>query len=150
MPVASASTALAAQTLELSHLLERKPRQLSGGQRQRVAIARSMVLEPTLLLLDEPLGALDARLRLELRGQLRELAKGLGLTVVHVTHDQAEAMTIADMVVVLRDGRVEQTGTPFHIYHRPGNIFVANFIGDTNFIEGIVAAGRPGRATIAR
>jgi len=141
----------ARKILELVRLEKRAgamPQELSGGMQQRVALARGLASGARLLLLDEPLGALDARLRLELRGQLREFAKGLGLTVVHVTHDQAEAMTIADMVIVLREGSVEQIGTPFHIYHRPGNIFVANFIGDTNFIEGIVSERRTGGSTL--
>jgi ABC-type Fe3+/spermidine/putrescine transport system ATPase subunit len=128
--------------LELVRLARRAgslPGELSGGMQQRVALARGLASGARLLLLDEPLGALDARLRIELRYQLKGLAKDLGLTVIHVTHDQAEAMAIADAVVVLRDGRVEQMGTPFHIYLRPANLFVANFIGDTNFIEGIVA-----------
>lgn len=128
--------------LELVRLDKRAdslPQELSGGMQQRVALARGLASGAKLLLLDEPLGALDARLRIELRYQLRRLAKGLGLTVVHVTHDQAEAMTIADTIIVLRDGRVEQTGSPFHIYQRPENLFVANFIGDTNFVEGIVS-----------
>jgi len=145
------AAARAREMLGLVRLVKRAssmPQELSGGMQQRVALARGLASGAKLLLLDEPLGALDARLRLELRGQLREFAKRLGLTVVHVTHDQAEAMTIADTVIVLREGRVEQTGTPFHIYHRPQNIFVANFIGDTNFIEGIVSERRPGGSTL--
>ena len=114
------------------------PHELSGGMQQRVALARALASGARLLLLDEPLGALDARLRIELRKGLRNLAKASGSTVVHVTHDQEEAMTIADRILVLRNGRVQQHGTPFHIYRRPENIFVANFLGSSNFFEGIV------------
>ncbi len=114
------------------------PRELSGGMQQRVALARGLASGAKLLLLDEPLGALDIRLRLELRMELRRLAKESGLTVIHVTHDQEEAMTIGDRILVLRRGRVQQHGTPYHVYSRPERIFVANFVGNTNFLEAIV------------
>jgi ABC-type Fe3+/spermidine/putrescine transport system ATPase subunit len=114
------------------------PGELSGGMQQRVALARGLASGAQLLLLDEPLGALDARLRLELRIELRKLAKDSGLTVIHVTHDQDEAMSIGDRIMILRRGRVQQIGTPFHVYLRPQNIFVSNFIGHTNFLEGTV------------
>jgi len=127
------------ELVRLDKRVDSLPQELSGGMQQRVALARGLASGARLLLLDEPLGALDARLRIELRYQLRRLAKDLGLTVVHVTHDQAEAMTIADTIIVLREGMVEQMGSPFHIYQRPVNLFVANFIGDTNFLEGIVS-----------
>jgi ABC-type Fe3+/spermidine/putrescine transport system ATPase subunit len=114
------------------------PSELSGGMQQRVALARSLASGSKLLLLDEPLSALDARLRVELRYRLKSMAKSLGLTVVHVTHDQREAMVVADRIVVLRTGRCQQVGTPFHVYQRPDNLFVANFVGESNFLEGTV------------
>ncbi|MBO3803613.1 MAG: ABC transporter ATP-binding protein [Candidatus Brockarchaeota archaeon] len=134
--------AVASRMLELVRLGKRGdalPHELSGGMQQRVALARGLASGAKLLLLDEPLGALDARLRIELRQQLRKLVKELNLTAIHVTHDQEEAMTIGDAIVVLREGRVEQAGTPFHVYQRPESIFSANFVGDTNFLEGVVA-----------
>ncbi len=112
------------------------PNELSGGMQQRVALARGIASGAKLMLLDEPLGALDARLRVDLRYRLKSMVKRLGLTAVHVTHDQKEAMVVADRIVVLRAGRCEQLGTPFHVYQRPDNLFVANFVGDTNFLEG--------------
>jgi ABC-type Fe3+/spermidine/putrescine transport system ATPase subunit len=117
---------------------EAYPNELSGGMQQRVALARGLASGSSTLLLDEPLGALDVRLRLELRTELRRLAKDSGLTVIHVTHDQEEAMTIGDRILVLRHGKLQQHSTPFHIYNRPKNIFVANFVGNSNFLEGIV------------
>ncbi len=114
------------------------PRELSGGMQQRVALARALASGAKLLLLDEPLGALDARLRVALRYQLKSLVKNAGLTAIHVTHDQREAMIVADRIVILRAGHVEQVGTPYHIYLRPANLFVANFVGETNFLEGTV------------
>ncbi len=114
------------------------PKELSGGMQQRVALARGLASGADLLLLDEPLGALDARLRIELRGELRDLAKDQGATVVHVTHDQEEAMSVGDRVLVLRGGRVQQHGTPYHVYASPANLFSANFIGNSNFLEGVV------------
>jgi ABC-type Fe3+/spermidine/putrescine transport system ATPase subunit len=114
------------------------PSELSGGMQQRVALARSLASGSKLLLLDEPLSALDARLRVELRYRLKSMAKRLGLTVVHVTHDQREAMIVADRIVVLRTGRCQQVGTPFHVYQRPDNLFVANFVGESNFLEGTI------------
>ncbi len=114
------------------------PNELSGGMQQRVALARGLASGAKLLLLDEPLGALDVRLRLELRTELRKLAKEAGLTVIHVTHDQEEAMTIGDRILVLRKGQLQQHGSPYHVYNRPEKIFVANFVGNTNFLEAIV------------
>lgn len=114
------------------------PNELSGGMQQRVALARGLASGAKTLLLDEPLGALDIRLRLELRTELRRLAKESRLTVIHVTHDQEEAMTIGDRILVLRHGKLQQHSTPFHIYNRPENIFVANFVGNSNFLEGVV------------
>jgi multiple sugar transport system ATP-binding protein len=119
----------AATLLRLDELLQRKPTQLSGGQRQRVAIGRAIVREPKLFLFDEPLSNLDAELRVSMRAEIRDLHARLGATMVYVTHDQVEAMTMADKIVVLRAGRVEQTGAPLDLYNRPINTFVAGFIG---------------------
>ena len=124
--------------VRLEKRAESYPSELSGGMQQRVALARGLASGARLLLLDEPLGALDARLRLELRTQLKQLAKDNGFTVIHVTHDQEEAMSIGDRIMILRRGKLQQIGTPYHVYLRPENIFVANFIGHTNFLEGIV------------
>lgn len=126
--------------VKLGHRVDALPRELSGGMQQRVALARALASGARLLLLDEPLGALDARLRVALRYQLKSLVKSVGLTAIHVTHDQREAMIVADRVVILRAGHVEQVGTPYHIFLRPANLFVANFVGDTNFLEGTVKA----------
>ncbi len=119
----------AAKVLELESLLSRKPKELSGGQRQRVAIGRAIVREPKVFLFDEPLSNLDAGLRVQMRIELARLHERLNTTMIYVTHDQVEAMTLADKIVVLRDGRIEQTGTPLELYHRPKNMFVAGFIG---------------------
>jgi ABC-type sugar transport system ATPase subunit len=121
--------AAAAATLKLDGLLDRYPRELSGGQRQRVAIGRAIVGEPEVFLFDEPLSNLDAELRVHMRSEIAALHKRLGNTMVYVTHDQIEAMTLADRIVVLRAGLVEQVGTPRELYERPGNLFVAQFIG---------------------
>ena len=111
-----------------------KPNQLSGGQQQRVALARALVVQPRCLLLDEPLSNLDAKLRLEMRVEIRRICKDAGLTAVYVTHDQKEALSIADRLAIMRDGVIEQTGTPLDVYRRPKNAFVASFIGETNFL----------------
>ena len=126
-----------AKTLQLDQLLDRKPRQLSGGQRQRVAIGRAMVREPKIFLFDEPLSNLDAALRVQMRIELARLHDRLNATMIYVTHDQVEAMTLAHKIVVLRDGQVEQVGSPLELYHHPVNRFVAGFIGSPtmNFIE---------------
>ena len=118
-----------ADTLELGGLLERLPKQLSGGQRQRVAIGRAIVREPRVFLFDEPLSNLDAALRTQMRGEIASLHQRLGTTMIYVTHDQVEAMTLADRIVVLNGGRVEQVGAPLDLYRRPANRFVAGFIG---------------------
>jgi ABC-type Fe3+/spermidine/putrescine transport system ATPase subunit len=115
------------------------PNELSGGMQQRLALARGLASGAKILLLDEPLGALDARLRVELRYKLREIARENELTVIHVTHDQEEAMIVADKIVVLRDGEIQQEGPPLHVYNEPKSIFVANFVGGANFFEGFVA-----------
>jgi ABC-type sugar transport system ATPase subunit len=126
----------ASDILQLGPLLSRKPKELSGGQRQRVAIGRAIVRDPEVFLFDEPLSNLDAELRVEMRLQIANLHSRLGNTMVYVTHDQVEAMTLADRIVILRDGRVEQVGTPMELYYKPGNEFVAGFIGSPkmNFI----------------
>ena len=133
----------AAQMLELASLLARKPRQLSGGQRQRVAMGRALVREPAAFLFDEPLSNLDAKLRIQMRGEIKRLQRRLGTTSVYVTHDQSEAMTMADRLVVLREGRSEQIGAPLELYRRPETLFVAGFIGSPamNILPGTVEGG---------
>lgn len=118
-----------AEIVGLAHLLERKPSQLSGGQRQRVALGRAIIAEARVCLMDEPLSNLDAKLRHEMRTEIRALQQRLGMTMVYVTHDQTEAMTMADRVVLMRDGRIEQNGTPEELYNRPATAFTARFIG---------------------
>jgi sn-glycerol 3-phosphate transport system ATP-binding protein len=119
----------AARILELGALLQRKPRQLSGGQRQRVAMGRAIVRQPKVFLFDEPLSNLDAKLRIAMRVEIRKLQRRLATTAIYVTHDQLEAMTLADMLVVMNAGQVEQIGSPLDIYNRPATTFVASFIG---------------------
>lgn len=128
---------MAAKTLQIEHLLERRPRDLSGGQRQRVAIGRAIVRAPKMFLFDEPLSNLDAALRVEMRIELAKIKSELNTTVIYVTHDQIEAMTLADKIVVLREGHVEQAGRPMDLYKRPANLFVAGFIGSPkmNFLS---------------
>jgi multiple sugar transport system ATP-binding protein len=130
----------AAEILGLLQLLERYPRQLSGGQRQRVAMGRAIVRDPQVFLFDEPLSNLDAKLRVQMRTEIKELHQRLKTTTVYVTHDQIEAMTMADKIVVMHDGRVEQIGAPLELYDRPQNIFVAGFIGSPamNFLPGAI------------
>jgi ABC-type sugar transport system ATPase subunit len=129
-----------AQTLQLTPLLARRPAQLSGGQRQRVAIGRALVRRPGLFLFDEPLSNLDASLRAQMRVELARLHEQLGTTMIYVTHDQAEAMTLADRIVVFNQGRIEQLGRPLDLYHRPANRFVAEFLGSPriNLLPAIV------------
>jgi putative spermidine/putrescine transport system ATP-binding protein len=122
--------------VELSGMDDRRPAQLSGGQQQRVALARAIVIEPRVLLCDEPLGALDKKLRQQMQFELKQLQKSLGLTLVFVTHDQEEALAMSDRIAVMNAGRVEQVGTPVEIYDRPRTRFVADFIGDTNIFRG--------------
>ena len=141
----------AAAMLQLTPLLQRKPTQLSGGQRQRVAIGRSIVREPKLFLFDEPLSNLDAELRVSMRAEIRDLHTRLGATMIYVTHDQVEAMTMADKIVVLRAGRIEQVGTPLELYNHPCNQFVAGFIGSPrmNFVPAAqVPHAAPGTHTV--
>ncbi len=137
-----ASVSEAARILQIEQLLDRKPRALSGGQRQRVAIGRSIVRKPKLFLFDEPLSNLDAELRTQMRVEIAKLHRNLGATMVYVTHDQVEAMTLADRIVVLRAGLVEQIGSPTELYDRPANMFVAGFIGSPkmNFLCSTVTA----------
>ena len=123
--------------MQLDGMEKRFPNQLSGGQQQRVALARAVVIEPSVLLFDEPLSNLDAKLRETMRDELRDLQKRLGITSLYVTHDQAEAMAIADRIVIMRDGNIEQAGTPQEIYAYPVNRFVANFIGKANFLSDV-------------
>jgi multiple sugar transport system ATP-binding protein len=132
-----------ANLLEIESLLERKPRHLSGGERQRVALARAIVREPRAYLMDEPLSNLDARLRVQMRGELKHLQHQLGTTTIYVTHDQAEAMTLASRVAVMKKGRLQQLDTPLNIYNRPANRFVAEFVGSPsmNFVDGRVERG---------
>ena len=133
----------AAAMVELGDLLHRRPRELSGGQRQRVALARAIVREPAIFLMDEPLSNLDAKLRVSTRAQIKHLHHEIGVTTIYVTHDQIEAMTLADRVVVMNQGRIQQLGTPTEIYDRPANTFVAGFIGSPamNLIDGDVTDG---------
>jgi lactose/L-arabinose transport system ATP-binding protein len=133
----------AAQTLQIEELLDRKPAALSGGQRQRVAIGRAIVRDPEVFLFDEPLSNLDAELRVSMRIELARLHRKLGATMIYVTHDQTEAMTLADSIVVLRAGRIEQSGTPEALYQDPANAFVAGFIGSPrmNFLRATAGAG---------
>ena len=129
----------AAQLLQLTEYLQRRPRQLSGGQRQRVAMGRAIVRKPAVFLFDEPLSNLDAKLRVQMRLEIRKLQRELGVTAVYVTHDQVEAMTLGDRLVVLNDGYLEQYGTPIELYQRPASLFVAQFIGSPamNIFEGV-------------
>ena len=126
------------QLISLPGFGDRKPAQLSGGQQQRVALARALINEPDVLLLDEPLGALDLKIRKQLQGELRNIQRKVGITFVYVTHDQEEAMVLSDRIAVMDRGRVVQEGTPTSIYHHPANRFVANFIGESNFFDGKV------------
>jgi len=139
------------EMLEMVRLYERKdalPHELSGGMMQRVALSRALAAGAKLLLLDEPLGALDAKIRFELRYELRRLVKDLGLTAIHVTHDQGEAMAISDRIAVMKRGRILQVGTPQDLYTSPRHIFVANFIGENNFLEGHVIRTFDGKVQI--
>lgn len=131
----------AASVLDLTNYLDRYPKQLSGGQRQRVAMGRAIVRDPQVFLFDEPLSNLDAKLRVTMRLEIKELHQRLKTTIVYVTHDQIEAMTMADKIVVMRDGRIEQVGSPLDLYDNPQNVFVASFIGSPsmNFLKGKIA-----------
>jgi spermidine/putrescine ABC transporter ATP-binding subunit len=133
----------------LSDLIDRYPRELSGGQQQRIAIARSVVLEPRIILFDEPLSNLDFKLRVAMRTELRELQRRLGKTTIYVTHDQGEALALSDRIVVMSNGRIEQIGSPREIYEKPANPFVADFIGNSNLLDAVVVGADAG-ATVIR
>ena len=137
------------EVVQLPHIAERFPRQLSGGQQQRVALARVIATEPTILLLDEPFGALDKNLRLDMQIEIKRLQRQLGLTAIMVTHDQEEAMSIADRIAVMNKGHVEQFGTPTDVYDKPETPFVNSFIGSTNLLPGVVRASESGTDVIA-
>src|SRR5512136_2899176 len=132
------------EKVRLGGLGARYPGQLSGGQQQRVALARALVLNPKILLLDEPLSNLDAKIRIQVRAEIRKLQRELGITTVYVTHDQEEALTLSDRIVVFNQGKVFQIGTPKELYERPANRFVADFIGINNLLEGTVRAAEAG------
>ncbi|MGY2049736.1 ABC transporter ATP-binding protein [Methylobacterium sp. JK268] len=145
----AAKVAAALEQVHLAHLADRFPSQLSGGQRQRVALARAIVTRPSVLLLDEPLAALDRKLREQMQVEIKELQRAVGITTVFVTHDQEEALTLSDRIVVMEAGRVVQTGTPAEVYERPRSRFVSDFIGFTNAVQGRVEAVEGGTATVA-
>ena len=143
--------AQAMKTLEwvqMSGLAGRKPNQLSGGQQQRVALARAMAVDPDCLLLDEPLSNLDAKLRLEMRSEIQRIHRETSLTILYVTHDQKEALSLADRVALMRDGRIVQMGPPREIYHRPASRFAAGFLGEANFLDGLVRRISGGEAEV--
>ena len=133
----------------LSRFAQRYPRELSGGQQQRVALARGLVFDPDVLLLDEPLGALDKNLREQMQVEIKRIHREVGITMIYVTHDQTEAMTMSDRIAVFSNGRLEQIGSPLEVYNRPANRFVGEFIGDSNFFAGRIDATVPGVAELA-
>ena len=134
--------------IKLPHLAARYPYQLSGGQQQRVALARALAVKPQVLLLDEPLSALDAKIRVSLRQEIRSLQRALGITTIYVTHDQEEALSMSDRVVVMNEGRIDQVGTPFEIYNQPKTRFVASFVGTLSVLKGSVADAAAGMVAI--
>ncbi|UGY09548.1 MULTISPECIES: ABC transporter ATP-binding protein [unclassified Phyllobacterium] len=134
--------------IKLDHLAERFPYQLSGGQQQRVALARALATKPQVLLLDEPLSALDAKIRVSLREEIRAIQRKLGITTIFVTHDQEEALSISDRIVVMYEGRAEQVGAPFEIYNQPASRFVASFVGTLNTIDAVVRDAKTGIITV--
>ena len=139
----------ALELVQISHLADRKPNELSGGQQQRVALARAFVIEPSVLLMDEPLSNLDAKLRVQMRSVIKKLQRRLGITTIYVTHDQEEALAISDRIAVMKDGHIMQIGTPRDIYAKPQNPFVAGFIGVSNFLDCEVNAPAPGNAAVS-
>ena len=147
-PEISRRVAEALDSVKMGAFGARRIHQLSGGQQQRVALARALVIRPRCLLLDEPLSNLDARLRLEMRAEIRRICKDFGLTAIYVTHDQKEALSIADRMALLESGRVQQIGTPAEIYRRPVSRFVADFMGETNFLEGRARSAEGGLTTV--
>ncbi len=132
------------KAVQLDHLADREATKLSGGQQQRLALARALVMEPALLLLDEPLSNLDAKLRERMRFELKRLQRELGITTVYVTHDQSEALALSHEIAVMSEGRIQQIGTPREVYERPRNAFVADFVGSTNFLDGVVLGAEEG------
>ena len=139
----------ALELVQISHLADRKPNELSGGQQQRVALARAFVIEPSVLLMDEPLSNLDAKLRVQMRSVIKKLQRRLGITTIYVTHDQEEALAISDRIAVMKDGHIMQIGTPRDIYAKPQNPFVAGFIGVSNFLDCEVNAPNAGNAAVS-
>jgi len=148
-PEVEARVARFLETVQLGGFRERLPRQLSGGQQQRVALARALAIEPSILLLDEPFAALDRNLRLDMQIEIKRLQRTLGLTTILVTHDQDEAMSVADRIAVMNKGKVEQFGTPVAIYDEPQTLFVNGFIGTTNLMNGKIASLQDGMASVA-
>ena len=146
---AEARIAAALAMVKLDALADRKPRQLSGGQQQRVALARALIIQPKVLLLDEPLSALDKSLRASMQIELRELQRRLGVTTIFVTHDQSEALSLSDRIVVMCEGSIRQIGAPDHIYNEPRDRFVASFVGDVSVFRGRVAGVEEGKLTVA-
>ena len=144
-PRSTSGCASCSSSSGLPEQADKYPAQLSGGQQQRIALARALALSPGLLLLDEPLSALDARVRARLRGEIRDLQHRLKVTTIMVTHDQEEALTMSDRIVVMNKGRIEQVGTPDEIYSRPATAFVADFVGKMNFLDGRLLSGEPRR-----
>jgi spermidine/putrescine ABC transporter ATP-binding subunit len=138
----------ALELVRLQEYADRRPDQLSGGQQQRVALARAIVVEPTVLLLDEPLGALDRKLRLTMQVELKQLQERVGLTTIFVTHDQEEALTLSDRIAVMTDGRIHQLGAPRHLYERPSSHFVADFLGTSNFLTGSLTSDASGQVEV--
>jgi len=134
----------ALEIVRLAELAARKPNQLSGGQQQRVALARALAIEPECLLLDEPLSNLDAQLRLEMRSEIRRIHDETRLTILYVTHDQKEALSLAERIALMREGRIEQIGAPRELYHNPGSLFAAGFLGEANFLSGLLLAAEGG------
>ena len=149
-PERDKAVAAVAKTLQIEHLLSRRPSQLSGGQRQRVAMGRALVRQPQVFLFDEPLSNLDAKLRVDMRVEIKRLHQQTGTTIVYVTHDQIEAMTLATKIAVLKDGELQQVGSPHEIYNSPNNLFVADFMGSPamNLLEGKVARSNGARQIV--
>lgn len=138
----------ALELVQIGNLKDRRPNELSGGQQQRVALARAIVIEPGVLLMDEPLSNLDAKLRVQMRSVIKKLQRSLGITTIYVTHDQEEALAISDRIAVMQSGNIMQVGSPEQIYRKPENPFVAGFIGVSNFMNAVVSGGNPGDAEV--
>ena len=144
-PDREAKAARSLEMVKLGGYGDRRPSQLSGGQRQRIALARALVNKPRILLLDEPLGALDLKLRQQMQTELKDIQRKVGITFMFVTHDQEEALTLSDRIAVFNQGKIEQIGTPQHLYEKPQTAFVANFVGTSNVVTGVSAARMTGR-----